>query len=37
VLDEGAAVGVVVGGTYAINEVGVEMLAGAGLIDLVEA
>lgn len=35
-LDEAAAVGVVVGGTYAVNEDGVEMLAGAGPIDLVE-
>lgn len=34
-LDEAEAVGVVVGGTYAINEDGVEMLAGAGSVDLV--
>jgi hypothetical protein len=31
-----AAAGVVVSGTYAINEDGVEMLAGAGPVDLVE-
>ena len=34
-LDEQAQVGVVVGGTYAVDEAGVEMLAGAGAVDLV--
>jgi Xaa-Pro aminopeptidase len=34
-LDEQAQVGVVVGGTYAVNETGTEMLAGAGAVDLV--
>lgn len=33
-LDEGAGVGVVVGGTYAVTELGVERLAGAGPADL---
>ena len=33
-LDETAQVGVVVGGTYAMTEAGVELLAGAGAIDL---
>jgi len=33
-LDESEAVGVVVGGTYAVTETGVEMLAGAGPVDL---
>ena len=33
-LDETARVGVVVGGTYAMTEAGVELLAGAGAIDL---
>jgi Xaa-Pro dipeptidase len=33
-LDETAQVGVVVGGTYAMSEAGVELLAGAGAIDL---
>jgi Xaa-Pro dipeptidase len=33
-LDETASVGVVVGGTYAMTEAGVERLAGAGAIDL---
>jgi Xaa-Pro dipeptidase len=33
-LDETAEVGVVVGGTYAMTEAGVELLAGAGAIDL---
>jgi hypothetical protein len=35
-LDEPAAAGVVVGGTYAVRQEGVEMLAGAGAVDLVE-
>jgi hypothetical protein len=35
-LDEPAAAGVVVGGTYAVREERVEMLAGAGAVDLVE-
>src|SRR5262249_19545168 len=35
-LDEAAATGVVVGGTYAVQEDAVEMLAGAGAVDLVE-
>jgi hypothetical protein len=34
-LDEPAAAGVVVGGTFTIREDGVEMLAGAGPVDLV--
>jgi Xaa-Pro aminopeptidase len=34
-LDEDAGVGVVVGGTYTISDTGVEMLAGAGPIELV--
>ena len=34
-LDEPTRVGVVVGGTYAMTEVGVEQLAGAGPLDLV--
>jgi Xaa-Pro dipeptidase len=33
-LDETAQVGVVVGGTYAMTESGVELLAGAGAVDL---
>ena len=33
-LDESAQVGVVVGGTYAMTEAGVELLAGAGAVDL---
>jgi Xaa-Pro aminopeptidase len=33
-LDESARVGVVVGGTYAMTETGVELLAGAGAVDL---
>ena len=33
-LDETAEVGVVVGGTYAMTETGVEILAGAGAVDL---
>jgi Xaa-Pro aminopeptidase len=33
-LDEIAQVGVVVGGTYAMTEAGVELLAGAGAVDL---
>jgi hypothetical protein len=36
-LDEQAQVGVVVGGTYAVGEPGVETLAGAGRVDLVTA
>ena len=35
-LDEPAGVGVVVGGTYTIGDGGVEMLAGAGAVDLAE-
>ena len=35
-LDEAAEAGVVVGGTYAIGEDGVEPIAGAGPVDLVE-
>lgn len=34
-LDQQAQVGVVVGGTYAVGETGVELLAGAGAVDLV--
>jgi hypothetical protein len=34
-LDEPARAGVVVGGTYAVGELGPEMLAGAGAVDLV--
>jgi Xaa-Pro dipeptidase len=33
-LDEAASLGVVVGGTYAVSETGVEMLAGAGAVEL---
>jgi len=33
-LDESAQVGVVVGGTYAMTEAGVELIAGAGAVDL---
>jgi Xaa-Pro dipeptidase len=36
-LDEDAALGVVVGGTYTISDTGVEMLAGAGAVNLVTA
>jgi hypothetical protein len=34
-LDEPASVGVLVGGTYAVNVDGVEQLAGAGAVELV--
>jgi hypothetical protein len=34
-LDEPAALGVVVGGTYAVADTGVERLAGAGAVELV--